>query len=293
MSSWSTVVLSKCARMSTTVSESEIVKTVLFFFSYSGRSVQMFRVTGCSSVSMCSHQVIHNDVQRFKPEEKFQWCEMARLSTIYGEWWKPPVAGFRRWGDLPVSTANQLVANSVGQVNYKLSAGMNHLHSTITNVLCFCPLINTRKYSYIKLAGFQASALHFYLNFYSFHPESLLEKGLMCVNDCKCESVFAICPSLLQQRSVTFTLGVFERRVVTQRWVHRAADGQDVLVNQFDGTWSVGDLVVEIIGQSCSLQLQLLGLQRRLCWCLCKRTEQGNVTYSFITRLILPYNPDI
>lgn len=57
--------------------------------------------------------------------------------------------------------------------------------------------------------------------------------------------------------------------VVTQWGVHRAADGQDVLVNQFDGTWSVGDLVVEVVGQSRSLQLQLLGLQGRLCRRLC------------------------
>lgn len=57
--------------------------------------------------------------------------------------------------------------------------------------------------------------------------------------------------------------------VVTQRGVHGAADGQDVLVNQLDGTRSVGDLVVEVVGQSRSLQLQLLGLQGRLCRRLC------------------------
>ena len=45
--------------------------------------------------------------------------------------------------------------------------------------------------------------------------------------------------------------------------------GQDVLVDQLDGSWPVGDLVVEVVGQPGSLQLQLLGLQgglrRRLC----------------------------
>lgn len=58
--------------------------------------------------------------------------------------------------------------------------------------------------------------------------------------------------------------------VVTQWGVHRDVDGQDVLVNQFDGTRSVGDLVVEVIGQSRSLQLQLLGLQGRLCRRFCR-----------------------
>lgn len=37
--------------------------------------------------------------------------------------------------------------------------------------------------------------------------------------------------------------------------------GQDVLVDQLYGPWPVGDLVVEVVGQPSSLQLQLLGLQ--------------------------------
>lgn len=53
--------------------------------------------------------------------------------------------------------------------------------------------------------------------------------------------------------------------VVTERRVHGAADGQDVLVHQLDGARPVGDLVVEVVGQSRSFQLQLLGLQGRLC----------------------------
>lgn len=40
---------------------------------------------------------------------------------------------------------------------------------------------------------------------------------------------------------------------------------QDVLVDQLDGPRTVGDLVVEVVGQPGALQLQLLGLQGRLC----------------------------
>lgn len=67
---------------------------------------------------------------------------------------------------------------------------------------------------------------------------------------------------------------------VTQRWVLQGAvHRQDVLVNQFDGTRSVGDLVVEVVGQSSPLQLQLLGLQGGFCWCLCgqKRAWQNTL----------------
>lgn len=67
-------------------------------------------------------------------------------------------------------------------------------------------------------------------------------------------------------------LFVVEWCLSTQWWEHRAADGQDILMNQFDGTGPVGDLVVEVVGQSCSFQLQLLSLQRRFCW----RFYRGN-----------------
>lgn len=58
-------------------------------------------------------------------------------------------------------------------------------------------------------------------------------------------------------------------RALTFWRVHGAVDRQDVLVNQFDGARPVGDLVVEVVGQPRSLQLQLLGLQGRLCRRLC------------------------
>lgn len=39
---------------------------------------------------------------------------------------------------------------------------------------------------------------------------------------------------------------------------------QDVLVDQLHGSGPVGELVVQIYGETSSLQLQLLGLRRRL-----------------------------
>lgn len=54
-----------------------------------------------------------------------------------------------------------------------------------------------------------------------------------------------------------------------QRGLHRDADRQDVLVDQLDWPRPVRDLVVKVVGQPRSLQLQLLGLQGRLCRRLC------------------------
>lgn len=66
--------------------------------------------------------------------------------------------------------------------------------------------------------------------------------------------------------------------VPTQQGVlQRAADGQDVLVDQLDGPGPVGDLVVEVVGQPRSLQLQLLGLQGRLGGRLCRESNTEEV----------------
>lgn len=61
----------------------------------------------------------------------------------------------------------------------------------------------------------------------------------------------------------------YESVFTEQCVLHGAGHRQDVLVNQFDGPRPVGDLIVEVVGQSGSLQLQLLGLQRGLCGRLC------------------------
>lgn len=44
---------------------------------------------------------------------------------------------------------------------------------------------------------------------------------------------------------------------LTYECVHR----EDVLVDELDRTRAVGDFIIEIVSQSSSLQLQLLGLQ--------------------------------
>lgn len=67
--------------------------------------------------------------------------------------------------------------------------------------------------------------------------------------------------------------------VTQQRGLQRAADRQDVLVDQLDGTGPVRDLVIEVVGQPRPLQLQLLGLQGRLCWRLCGgRRKERKIT---------------
>lgn len=116
-----------------------------------------------------------------------------------------------------------------------------------------------------------------------------LQVLVMCANDCKCDSVlivwtfrvWALCKlwiHLSVYRHVCAAECGDAWCVVTQQWVLQgAADRQDVLVNQFDGTRSVGDLIVEVVGQSRSLQLQLLGLQGRLCRRLCGRAQQVSV----------------
>lgn len=69
--------------------------------------------------------------------------------------------------------------------------------------------------------------------------------------------------------------------VRTQQGVLQGAvDGQDVLVDQLDGTRSVGDLVVEVVGQTRSLQLQLLGLQGRLGGGLCWESNTEGSSFS-------------